>query len=505
MARVLSIFLPTWPTDRLRRVDGSAPPRDVPLALKVKAGSKRIISAVDDLALQAGLHRGMSVAKAQVLVSDLVLMDADPEADAIALEKLARWALKHYSPIVAADPRDGLVMDIAGCGHLHGSETGLVSDIRRRLKEVGVSACAALADTWGAAHGLARYSGKAVSIVEPGRSGKTIAPLPIAALRLDNDLVQEMLHLGIETIGELAGKPRAPLARRYGADMFRRVDQAFGRLAEPIISVECPELISVSKTFAEPIGAPETIEKYTRRLVGQICERLEEAGQGALRLDLRFIRVDNRIEAISIATAKPLRNERRLAKLLCDKIETVEPGFGIDKMILTAVNAEALAFSQIRAAFAEPARADVEDLFDTLANRYGEARLFRAVSVATDIPERAVKRVSATATDIGSTRNAKFRRPVRFWKPEPVQALAGLPDHPPKAFTWRGQRYGVVRADGPERIKGEWWVSERETGKVRDYFVVEVESGERFWVFRAGDGQHTDTGSLNWYMHGKFG
>jgi protein ImuB len=98
-----------------------------------------------------------------------------------------------------------------------------------------------------------------------------------------------------------------------------------------------------------------------------------------------------------------------------------------------------------------------------------------------------------------------YRRPQRmFRKPEPILALAGLPDHPPRAFTWRGQRYSVALADGPERVRGEWWRSDNEKGKVRDYFILEVENGERFWVFRAGDGQHEGTGSLNWYLHGKF-
>ena len=485
---------------------GDALSRDVPLALKSKVGSKRVISAVDDLARRAGLYRGMPVAKAQVLVSDLQLVDADPEADAVALEKLARWALKHYSPVVAADPRDGLVMDIAGCDHLHGGETGLITDIRRRLEDIGVTAYAALADTWGAAHGLARYGGRSVMIVPPGKVGEAIAPLPVAALRFDRDLVQELLLLGIETVGELTAKPRAPLARRYGPTMFRCVDRAFGRVAEPLIAVDCPELISIACVFAEPIGAPETLEKYTRRLVEQICDRLEGAGQGARRLDLHFYRVDNRIEAISVATAKPVREPRRLSKLLVGKIETVDPGFGIEKMVMTAVHAEALAYNQLGAAFAEPERADVEDLWDTIVNRYGDGRLFRTVSVATDIPERAVQRLPPTSTDVGSRRNARFRRPARlFRRPEAIQTLSVLPDHPPRAFTWRGQRYAVLRADGPERVKGEWWHSEAETGKVRDYWILEVESGERFWVFRAGDGQHGDTGSLNWYLHGKFG
>jgi protein ImuB len=506
MSRVLSLYLPTWPTDRLRRRAGTtAPPRDQALVLKTKVGSKRVIYAVDDLARYQKLYPGMSVAKAQVLVPDLLVFDAEPAADAEGLEKLAIWALKHYSPIVAADPPDGLVLDVTGAAHLFGGEDGLLADIRRRLAEAGIEARVALADTWGAAHALARYRGKETLIVPPGKAGEAITALPVAGLRLPADLVEELLLLGIETIGELAAKPRAPLARRYGPQLFRRVDQAFGRLAEPIQPVDCPELIVVSRIFAEPIGAPETLEKYTRRLVAQMCDKLEEAGLGVRRLDLHFVRVDNRIEAISVATAKPVRDVKRLSKLLVDKIELVEPGFGIDKMQIIAVQAEPLVRTQVGATFAEPPRADVEDLWDTLANRYGGERLFRAVSVASDIPERSVKRLPPTSTEVGSKRNAAFRRPTRLLRrPETVQAIAVLPDQPPRTITWRNQRYQVVAADGPERVKGEWWRSAVEMGSVRDYYILEVESGERFWVFRQGDGQHGETGSLNWFLHGKF-
>jgi protein ImuB len=268
--------------------------------------------------------------------------------------------------------------------------------------------------------------------------------------------------------------------------------------------VDAPELIKVERVFAEPIGAPETLEKYTRRLTEQMCGRLEERGLGARRLDMHYTRVDNRIEVTSIAMAKPVREVNRLSRLLCDKIETVDPGFGIEKMCLIAANVEPLAPRQSIASFSEPAKPDVEELWDTLENRYGQGRLYRAVSVATDIPERAVKRLPPMSPAVSSRRNAGFKRPERLIRPEPIQALAVLPDHPPRAFTWRGQRYHVAAANGPERVKGEWWHTDRESGKVRDYFIVEVDSGERFWVFRAGDGQHEGTGSLNWFLHGQF-
>jgi len=482
-----------------------APSRDIPLGLKGSDGRRRVITAADDLARQMGVYVGMPVAKAESIYSNLVILDADPMADALALEKLAIWALRLYSPLVAADPPDGLVLDIQGAAHLFGGEAGLVEDARRRLTDFNISTQVALADTWGAAHALARFGRQAVQIVEPARLGEALRHLPVEALRLPSDMVPDLRLLGLDTIGELAGKPRPPLTKTFGPKLFRRIDQAFGRLNEPIEPVEASELIRIERVFAEPIGAPETIQKYTRRLTDRMCLRLEEAGLGSRRLDLHFTRTDNRIETIFVATAKPVRDARRLAKLLIDKIETVDPGWGIDKMVMTAAFTEPLAMNQTLASFEAPARPDVEDLWDVLANRHGSDCLYRAISVPTDIPERAVRRVAPTSSEVGSRRNAFYRRPQRLYrKPEEIMALAVMPDHPPRAFTWRGQRYAVACADGPERIRGEWWVTDREKGKVRDYFVLEVESGERFWAFRTGDGQHADTGGLKWYLHGKF-
>jgi protein ImuB len=83
--------------------------------------------------------------------------------------------------------------------------------------------------------------------------------------------------------------------------------------------------------------------------------------------------------------------------------------------------------------------------------------------------------------------------------------VALLPDHPPRRFSWRGSAYRVVAGDGPERIHGEWWRNAKEMWAVRDYFCVEAEGGNRFWIFRRGDGVEAPTGDLRWYLHGLFG
>ena len=484
---------------------GVALPAEAPLILVGRDGRRRVVLAADAAAQAAGLRGGMPVTKAQMLVPGLIVKDADPGADAMALDRLALWALRRYAPIAAADPPDGLVIDTSGADHLHGGEHAMLKSMIDRLVASGVAARAAVADDWGAAHALARYAARPMFVAPVGDSGSAVLDLPIAALRLSYEIVDGLRVLGFERVGELAAQPRAPLALRFGPELGRRLDQTLGRISEPIEPARAPELLEVRRAFAEPIGATETIARYTAKLVVQLCEALEVKGLGAKRLDLLFHRVDNRIEAIRIGTALPVRDTKRLTRLLCDKIETVDPGFGIELMRLAATIAEPLEMKQSVTSLIEEPDADVSELIDTLTNRVGKTRLYRAAPVASDVPERSVARVAPMSPPTGAWPD-HWPRPSRLLPiPDPIETLALLPDHPPVSFVWRGVRRRVKRADGPERVFGEWWKRDAELIAVRDYFQVEDEAGERFWIYRAGDGEDAATGSQGWFLHGIFG
>lgn len=469
-----------------------------------RSGSKRWISAADTAALKLGLRIGMPASKAQAMVADLLMVDAAPAEDAAALERLALWALRQYSPVVAVDGMDGLVIDTEGADHLQGGEQALLSGLINRLRHHRLTARAAIADTWGASHALARLLAADATAVPIGDVMKSVIDLPIVALRLAEETIRALRVLGIDTVGQLSAMPRAPLTLRFGPEPARRLDQMFGRIAEPIEPVRTPELVQVSNNFAEPIGAPETIAKYVRRLAGQLSTRLETDGLGARRCDLILHRVDNTRQHLRAGLAKPVRDPARLSKLLCDRIAKIEPGFGIEKMVLVAIMAEPLEDRQVASSLIEEDIVDIAPLVDILGNR--GHRLFRVAPVPSDVPERAVSRIAPTAPDTGQSWAAKWPRPSRLLaNPERIDVIALLPDQPPAVFTWRGKRRKVVRADGPERIFGEWWLRPREFQAVRDYFVVEDELGERYWVYRAGDGVDPETGSHFWFLHGVFG
>jgi protein ImuB len=233
---------------------------------------------------------------------------------------------------------------------------------------------------------------------------------------------------------------------------------------------------------------------------------LERKGLGARRLDLICHRVDSRAQAVRVGAGLPLRDAKRMTRLLCDKIETIDPGFGIELMTLAAILTEPLAPKQVASSLIEESEPDVSGLIDLLANRVGERNLYRIAPVASDVPERAVRHIPALAPETGVEWPGHWPRPSRLLAhPEPIETIALLPDHPPVSFTWRGVRRRVKRADGPERVFGEWWKRDPELEAVRDYFRVEDDAGERYWIFRAGDGEDPLTGSQRWFLHGIFG
>ncbi|GAB1584112.1 Y-family DNA polymerase [Phyllobacterium phragmitis] len=507
MQRVVSLFLPRWPIDRLKRKSGGgSPPSEAPLVLAGRIGRRRVVTTLDEKAQALGVSPGMIVTKAQALIPGLVVMDADPAADAAGLDKLALWALQRVSPVVMADAPDGLVMDTTGADHLYGGEATMLAAIVQRFAASGIEVRAAIADTWGAAHAAARFLGRQTLVVPPGETMLMLKPLPLAALRLAPDIIAGLRTLGFETIGDLMDQPRAPLALRFGPEIGRRLDQAIGILAEPIDPVRSHELVEVRRVFGEPIGAAETIARYAARLVEALCAELDKRGLGVRRLDLLCHRVDNTLQVIRVGTARPVRDPKRLTRLLCDKIETIDPGFGIEIMLLVAVQSEPLRERQTISSLVEASQPDVSDLIDVLANRVGENRLCRFSPLQSDVPERSVARVPALAQETGATWEGDWPRPPRLLaRPEPIETMALLPDNPPVWFTWRGVRRRVRRADGPERIRGEWWKRDAEMTAVRDYFRVEDETGERYWLFRSGDGEHAESGSQQWFLHGVFG
>jgi len=500
-----------------------------PLVTTHKVRARVEIAAVNRAARLLGLQPGMALTMARAQVPGLEVRPADPEGDAAEMQALAELLARRWSPTVTVPEADGLFIDLTGVAHLHGGELHFARRLVRLLASQGFEARVAVADTPGAAWALARGGGTAIQVIAPGDHIAALALLPVAALRLETASLELLARLGVDRVGQLLELPRAPLVRRFGRAIVDRLDQATGRAPEPFAPITLPARVAVEQRFAEPIASAEAIEHWLRKLMPRLTRALAEAGQGARSVELVAERIDGIPQRLRIGFARPTRDPAHMLRLALRRIEEIAPGYGIDALRLHVHRAdplgpETLLSQALDTPFAHEGEADLAVLIDTLANRIGIDRLWRMTPVESDVPERSlaslppldpprssrdtlkredVRRLDTRAPD--HPWHPRWPRPVRLLRrPEPVDhVMAELPDQPPLRFTWRGVTHRVVRADGPERIAGEWWRRPAERDAVRDYFRVEDEAGQRFWLYRRGDGIRPETGDLRWFIHGR--
>jgi protein ImuB len=498
MKRIVSLWLPNWPTDRLGR--RRPMPAETPVVTIEEIGGRAMVAAADAVAAAGGVLPGLSLADARALLPDLAAFSADPAGDAASLGRLADWCSR-YTPLAAIEGGDGLWLDITGCAHLFGGEAALIADLRHRLGRLGYRSLAAAADTPGAAWAAARFRAAPVEIVPSGTARTALAELPVAALRLPPAMAGELERLGLRRIADLYPLPRAALARRFGLLPGERLDQALGRSDEPI-SPRLPAPRHLTRQIlAEPILDLDSIAAVLQRLLARLCPELAKAGQGVRRLELLCYRVDGRLVRLAVGTSRPSRDERALARLFAERLERIDPGFGIEAVALAASAVEPLADLQLALQRGVTDGAtDLAPLIDRLGNRLGFQHLARAIPQESHLPERAVLRQPADAAmptaatwPVGGMPVPEIpvpEMPVRLLpRPEPVAAAGD----PPREFLWQSRKHRIRHAEGPARIEPEWWRGPG--GGTRDYWRLEDEDGRRFWLFgQAG----------SWYLHGLF-
>jgi len=505
-------------------VSGARPAEEAPFTTVIAASGRQMLAAANPAAAAKGITAGMPLADALSFLPGLATRPAELAEDAAALRRLAEWC-DRYSPWAAPDGSDGVKIEITGSAHLWGGEAELAADLSQRLARQGISHRLAIADTFGAAWAVARFAASeeegspsrcrlaalAAKIIVPlGEARAALAPLPVAALRLDPAIVEGLHRVGLRRVGEAMAMPRDALTRRFGETVARRLDQALGEPPEPLSPLGEVPSRRVRLSLPEPIADPADLARAAERLTLDLVSRLAREGAGARRLDLGFHRVDGRVEHIRIGTARPSRDPAHLAKLLTGKLDTVDPGLGIEDVILAAFAVEKLAPEQIDMTGAAGVSTGAAPLFDRIGARLGLDALARLEPRESHIPERA-----SVAAPISAKPNKqpptpqKPPRPVRlFAPPEPVEAFWVLPDDPPFRFTWRHRTHRVAQADGPERVAEEWWQPDGQLvdgagspDAIRDYYRVEDASGRRFWLFRAG---LPGDPPPRWFVHGVF-
>ncbi|MDZ4109346.1 MAG: DNA polymerase Y family protein [Brevundimonas sp.] len=538
MRRIVSVWLIDWPVTVWRRSAKRArrpasppdpaldPKHPFALILRNSRGAA-VIHALNPAARAAGLRRGQIQADARAMIPQLICKPADRDADARALTALAVWA-ERWSPSVSVDAGsdglggeglEGLFLDLTGATHLFGGEAALLEQIRDRLVEAGARSRAAMAPTPGAAWALARWGevGGGGCIADDETARGLLASLPVEALRLDDRTLTQARRFGLKRIGDLYPMPRAGLARRFrdgaGVGLVQRLDQALGFASEALTPARPPPKYRAWQTWMEPVGDIEGVEARLTELAADLSEPLVRDGQGAKALTLTGFRSDGATTCLSVRMGRPGRDAGIWLRLFREAgLGRLELGFGLDALMLTADAVEPMIARQgALESEAEAKQAEsLAALIDRLSARLGEDRVLTPELVDSWIPERAERWRPALGRRPTTREDVSARRPILLLDPpEPVEAIAELPDGAPARFTWRRLSRRVTRADGPERLSPEWWrprPDDRQT-RTRDYYRVEDDAGGRYWLFREGLYGREFSGAPeerapSWWMHG---
>ncbi len=546
--RILSLWFPQFGANRLVRRDPML--GDVPLAIVEEQQNTQVISSLNTTALAAGLRVGQPVRDAHAMCNGLVTRARSVPAEHAFLLALQRWSGK-FSPWVATEAEDGLVVDLTGCAHLFGGEEPLLGVVQQDCEDLGLVVRMGLADTRGAAWALARFAGHqagshrsgdsidqearatrsragkrrhwtkggaapsvtpgpeatAHRIAAPGQTYSALSPLPVAALRLEAHTTAQLSRLGIRRVQDLLGQPRASLARRFGRGLVMRMDQAMGSAPEPVSPARAPDHFAVRMTLPDPIGLEEDLLAGLDRLLPRLCALLEKKGRGARQALFQAYRTDQTVQSVTVGLARASRDPERIRPLIALKIGDIEAGFGIDMIRLEAVQTEPIhartAVGHLEAGVAASAQlagdTALDDLVGRIGARVGLEAITRVAPASSNIPEKTSTVLAAawSTAHQGVWPCPPHARPLLMWQPEPVQA-PGRPEVP-EVFRWRGQTLRRTQAVGPERISPEWWLDDPNwRSGVRDYWVAETEDGQRLWLFYA----HGHLMSSGWFCQG---
>ncbi len=492
MPRILSIWLPQLPLDRLVRLGD--PRLSGVFAVTAEERNAWRITHANQAALKAGVQVGQALADARAICPDLLTEPSHAVREGLLLRALWRWA-DCLSPRVALDPPDGLLLDISGCANLFGGEPDMGRHAITRLDDLQITARIGIADTKLAAKALARFGPDKVSIALAGKTSAALATLPIAALGLPEAKVAELARAGLSTIAQLGEQKSSELARRYGLELTQRLGAASGLAPDPVTPKAADPVYAARMTLPEPIGYLEDLEGVLERLAGQVCGRLLGDQRGARQFHLTVRCVDTGDHHRSIGFARPCSDPEPVLRQFSHPLSKLEIEYGADWFRLSASHVEPVRLRQM--SMGEDARREDHRLrlIETLGNRIGFDHVRVFSSCNSHLPECEFEQVVAVQAE-PSWQSSPRVRPIRLFQP-PEFAHVETPGRPPLAFKWRRMSFRSHRASGPERITPRWHCDD--DLRTRDYWKVQTEQGRRLWLLH-----HPGEDSEAWYVAGEF-
>lgn len=510
MRRVLSLWFPTFASDLVKRrlARGSAG-ADRPVLLTREVAGRELIASCCARSLDAGVRTGMDLAHARSLMpagASPHIEPHRPDRQQEALVALSKRLLR-LSPLVQPDPPDGVLIDFTGTEFVHRGETRIIRSAARGLRKLGVHARLGIASTFACAWGLARFAPRSPAVAREGEEKAALAPLPVAALHLDEATTFAFREVGITRVEHLLALRRSSLVARFGPEILERLDKAFGIIPERLTPIDPPAPLHASLLFEGPSDQWASLEAAARQVLTELVSHLATRERGVRSLLIELPRPDAKPEMRTVTLSRASRNEKHLWSLVRSQLERVDLSKGVEGVVLRArrtarLRHEQLASPALGGSAEQAAQAAWGELIDTLIDRLGADNVVRIEAVESHLPEHAHRERSVLEQPGSRATVTAADRPARlFPQPEPAEAMALVPDGPVLSLTWRRRRWRVVACAGPERLSAEWWrwpdQGRQAVPPDRDYYALQLETGLWVWACR-------QLKTRRWFVHGEW-
>ncbi len=521
MKRYLALFFPRWPIQHLRRLHPDTQKQPVALFERSQYGSHLRVCSGEANTL--GVRSGMSVAEAKAVAPQLLLYEQNVAECRTALEELCLWTTR-FSPLAALESEgphapisQTLLLDITGCENVFDGEEALLDLAMRSLKKIGYKVRAAIAPTLGAAWALSHYG--PIASIASHEFKETLSSLPLASLRLSNQILADFRPLGLNRIDDILRQPRASLPSRFGKELIVRIDQLFGALPEPLVPLRPAPEFRVARAFEYPVRSSEVLFKILEQLIERLSKELKIAQRGARHIECWLYHELSVPVCAEIALHRCSYSRRHLWQLLRTRLEDlfripaqsgmrkfrrkslhakndvlIEVDECIEAIAIHVTASESLTEQQLplfECAKDNDSSGELGLLLDRLVTRLGPSVVSRVQIEDDPLPERAFRLITLDQKILPHTNAKKDEalRPLRLL-PQPLPAQVDWPN----SFSCEDGYHTINRVTGPERIESGWW---RDRAQRRDYYIIEVESSARYWLFE-------DLIENRWFVHGSF-
>lgn len=516
--RSLVVHLPAF---RLERCGYEAD--RIAAVIAERKNAMRLI-AITPAGIREGLRVGMTASEARALAPDVGLIEHRPGEEELDRAALVRM-YDRLSDQVRFPWPDALVLTIGNVARLFGGEAAIARRAVELAHELGHRARAGVADDPMLALAVATWAAEdgAALVVPPGEGAQAVAPLPIEALHLPEEVRVALLAVGVRRVGEFATLDPASVAGRYPAAVpHHRISRGLpGSLAH---LVGLPEL--EAPMVGTPLPGATTARQLTfvlPDLVQRLCGVLSERDLAAVRIRVVLgLETHRALEGRALHTevvrvGRPTRSRATLERLIERRLEQVRVPAAIESLRLEVVESTPDTGWQPGLADRREATEPLPDLLARLSDQLGDAALIGAELRDRWRPEDAWAATSfpppprlaagegpgaAMASDDPVEVQEAFEQPgapprPSMLLPVPQRIHVRVEDGRPGVAQLGDLRARVTQVVGPERLCGAWWDPSR--AFERTYWQVELGS-RRAWIFE----ERSRSGKIDWRLHGWF-